>query len=165
MVDLVKQTDLIKSSFSKTKSGLQIGDHLLVCRNLYTHHGLYIGEHRVIHYAGLADGLRKDIVKIDTLEDFIGEMGKSGLTICPHPQRQFSAQDSVLRAKGCLGEDKYNVIFNNCEHFVNWCIEGENYSPQVVNTVKTTTIGAIAGVVLGIVGVVLVKALNNNKSS
>lgn len=155
--------DLIKSLFSKTRSGLQIGDHLLVCRNLYTHYGLYIGNHQVIHYAGLANGLGTEPVKIDTLEDFIGEMGKNGLTICPHLQRKFSAEDSVLRAKKRLGEDKYNVIFNNCEHFVNWCIEGENYSPQVANTVKNTTVGAIAGVVLGMLGVAVVKALSNKE--
>ena len=37
----------------------------------------------------------------------------------------------MSRALSRLGEDKYNVVWNNCEHFANWCIEDEQSSPQV----------------------------------
>lgn len=32
--------------------------HLVTPRALYTHHGIYVGNGRVIHYAGLTYGLR-----------------------------------------------------------------------------------------------------------
>jgi Lecithin retinol acyltransferase len=33
--------------------------HLVTPRTLYNHHGIYVGNGRVIHYAGLAHGLRR----------------------------------------------------------------------------------------------------------
>ena len=34
-----------------------------------------------------------------------------------------------------LPERKYNIIFNNCEHFATWCLTGVGYSQQVKNFV------------------------------
>ncbi|SEM38990.1 Lecithin retinol acyltransferase [Butyrivibrio sp. ob235] len=43
----------------------------------------------------------------------------------------YSAQETVERAKSRLGEDKYNLAFNNCEHFALWCKTGIKESSQV----------------------------------
>ena len=43
----------------------------------------------------------------------------------------YNAQERVKRARSRLGEDEYNVVFNNCEHFVNWCFDGFGSSAQV----------------------------------
>lgn len=45
--------------------------------------------------------------------------------------RVFGPARSVARARSRLGESRYSLVFNNCEHFVNWCIEGESRSQQV----------------------------------
>jgi hypothetical protein len=37
----------------------------------------------------------------------------------------------VHRARARLGEDRYNVLTNNCEHFCEWCVRGEPRSDQV----------------------------------
>jgi hypothetical protein len=37
----------------------------------------------------------------------------------------------VHRARARLGEDRYNVLTNNCEHFCEWCVQGEPRSHQV----------------------------------
>ncbi len=37
----------------------------------------------------------------------------------------------VQRAESRLGERKYNMLFNNCEHFANWCKTGISDSKQV----------------------------------
>src|SRR5262245_59687729 len=42
--------------------------HLVTPRALYTHHGIYVGNGRVIHYAGLAHGLRRGPVEEVSLE-------------------------------------------------------------------------------------------------
>ncbi|WP_429195258.1 lecithin retinol acyltransferase family protein, partial [Aeromonas veronii] len=39
--------------------------------------------------------------------------------------------ESLARAHQRLGERAYNLQFNNCEHFVTWCIQGVHHSEQV----------------------------------
>lgn len=43
----------------------------------------------------------------------------------------YSPKETVERAKSRLGEDKYNLAFNNCEHFAVWCKTGLKESSQV----------------------------------
>ena len=48
----------------------------------------------------------------------------------------YSPEETVKRAESQLGkgeerEDKYNIIFNNCEHFALWCKTGVKKSSQV----------------------------------
>ena len=43
----------------------------------------------------------------------------------------FSAEETIRRAKERLGEEKYNLVTNNCEHFAMWCKTGESVSGQV----------------------------------
>ena len=40
-------------------------------------------------------------------------------------------RDRVERAESRLGEHKYNLLFNNCEHFASWCKTGVSESQQV----------------------------------
>jgi hypothetical protein len=37
----------------------------------------------------------------------------------------------VLRARSRLGERRYDLLNNNCEHFCNWCLLGESRSQQI----------------------------------
>jgi hypothetical protein len=37
----------------------------------------------------------------------------------------------VRRARLRLGEDRYDLLTNNCEHFCEWCIRGVSRSHQV----------------------------------
>lgn len=107
---------------------LKLGDHLVSPRTLYYHHGLYVGGNKVIHYAGLANGIQSGPVKISTLEEFLAghpcELRK-------YEERKYSRREAVARARARLGEDLYNPAFNNCEHFVEWCITGKYKSQQV----------------------------------
>jgi len=43
----------------------------------------------------------------------------------------FSPEETIRRAKSRLGEDKYSLVFNNCEHFAIWCKTGISESHQV----------------------------------
>lgn len=115
---------------------MNIGDHLVTPRTGYTHHGLYIGDDQVIHYAGFTSGLSKGKISVTSLTEFCN--GRS-FRVKEHPSREYGAKKSVKRAYSRLGEDWYNVLINNCEHFVNWCIEGRHSSSQV-----NTAIAALA---------------------
>lgn len=43
----------------------------------------------------------------------------------------YSPEETVKRALGRLGENKYSLAFNNCEHFAIWCKTGISESHQV----------------------------------
>jgi cell wall-associated NlpC family hydrolase len=51
---------------------MQPGDHLVSLRLGYTHHGLYLGDGRVIHYSGFSDGWTSGAIEIVSLSDFEG---------------------------------------------------------------------------------------------
>ncbi|STQ85615.1 hypothetical protein LS73_004105 [Helicobacter muridarum] len=127
------------------------GCHLVVDKGLYKHHGIYAGEGKVIHYAGFTecDNILGDVLALGqkscicetSLEVFMQE---NKCEIRYHKNSPFEAKEIVQRARDRLGEDKYNLIFNNCEHFVNWCIYDKEFSTQVMGW------GAAAFIVIGI---------------
>lgn len=43
----------------------------------------------------------------------------------------FSPEETVARAESKLGCKKYNLFFNNCEHFAIWCKTGLHISEQI----------------------------------
>lgn len=102
--------------------------HLTTPRGLYTHHGLYVGQGRVIHYAGLARGLRRGPVEEISLEQFA--RGR-GVWVDGRRCARFDPEQAITRARARLGEDRYRVLSNNCEHFCEWCLHGQSRSRQV----------------------------------
>lgn len=106
------------------------GDHIYSPRTGYTHHGIYIGNGKVIHYSGFADGMKSGDICIATLEEF---GNGNSIKVLERPFRVFNHSETVDRAYSRLGEDAYSLLFNNCEHFVNWCINGMHESKQVNN--------------------------------
>lgn len=141
---------------------LKIGDHIFVDRSvigvkLYEHHGIYVGDDMVVHYNGLARGIvlekscfeeilsnvvpldKRNIAKVEmtSLEEFAsGDV----LQVKKHANAPFSGQEVALRAKERIGEQKYNLIINNCEHFCNECVFGEHVSEQVQNVKQNSAI-------------------------
>ena len=107
---------------------MQIGDHLVVPRLCYTHHGLYVGDGSVIHYSGLARDTASGVVELIDLASFADG---DEIHVRDYAQRKYARQESVDRARSRLGENAYNVLLNNCEHFVSWCITGSHSSRQV----------------------------------
>lgn len=107
---------------------LPIGAHLVTPRRHYTHHGIYIGNGRVVHYAGLARSWRPGPVEEVSLEEFAGGQSVSVLAEARGP---FTPTEVVARARSRLGENLYRLISNNCEHFCEWCLSGHARSAQV----------------------------------
>lgn len=107
---------------------MQRGDHLITSRGIYTHHGLYVGNGKVVHYAGLSQGFKKDGIELTGLDNF--EQGSKS-HIENHLVCLYNAEERVARARSKIGVNSYNVMFNNCEHFVNWCFDGYKSSSQV----------------------------------
>lgn len=105
-----------------------VGAHLVTPRRGYAHHGIYIGRGHVVHYAGLSRGLRPGPVEEVTLSQFARG---SAVWVRAEEARCLDREEVVRRARLRLGENRYRVLTNNCEHFCEWCIRGEPRSYQV----------------------------------
>jgi len=117
----------------------ELGDHLISSRVAYTHHGIYVGDNKVIHYSGLADGLTAGPIEITTLKAFAA--GKK-IRVRAYPESPYHGEVAVERARSRLNENRYDLQANNCEHFCTWVRTGDHISRQV-QTVEATG-GAIA---------------------
>jgi len=49
----------------------------------------------------------------------------------PHTAPRFAWPEVIRRARSRLGEDRYGLLQNNCEHFCEWCVQGVPRSRQV----------------------------------
>lgn len=105
---------------------MSVGDMLVTQRSGYTHHGVDIGNGRVIHYSGFANGFEGGKIELTSMWRF--RAGRRLVRIKPESR---SGSHPVLRGLTRLGEDEYNLIANNCEHFAEWCANGVHRSHQV----------------------------------
>ncbi len=107
---------------------LPLGAHLLTPRRGYTHHGIYVGNGRVVHYAGLVRSRVWGPVEEVSLDVFAD--GRS-LFVKTSVAALYPAEAIVERARSRIGEDSYRITTNNCEHFCEWVLRGESRSEQV----------------------------------
>ena len=121
---------------------LILGSHIAVSRGFYTHHGIYIGGDKVVHYSGFAQAFKKGAVQETSIVDFLGDEDKFKIINYPQSQAVYDPSEVATRAINRIGEDDYNVIFNNCEHFACWCVTG-NYRCDQVNSVMRQTSSAL----------------------
>ena len=121
-----------------------LGSHLIVKHFGYSHHGIYAGKGRVIHYSGFAHLFKKRPIEITTLEKFAH--GKT-IHIRQYEQPKFKGRHVVRRMRSRMHENNYHLIINNCEHLCSWAITGIESSPQVVKMMnRLTTIGYISSI-------------------
>ena len=135
---------------------LRAGDVIGVSRGTYEHYAIYADHGRVIHYAGDSDDLKGKIsiheapfeeflksstdyfvvsfegrhpVKIHALTKFIS----GGCFDCCNIKwkEKYSPEKTLERAYSRIGESKYSILSNNCEHFAMWCKTGSAESTQV----------------------------------
>ena len=123
--------------------GLAAGTRLVVSRRGYLHYGIYVGKGRVIHYAGLFLYPRGCVEEV-ALEDFADGRPVSVGSV----PEWWCAEDIVRRARSRLGECRYDLLSNNCEHFCNWCELGEARSTQVEALKKPAYLVVLVAVAL-----------------
>ncbi|KAF0653494.1 NC domain-containing protein [Cyanobium sp. Copco_Reservoir_LC18] len=113
-------------------------DHLQAPRQhgLFLHHGIDLGDGTVAHYLEGREILRSP------LQEFSRGEPVSAVT---YPEGACSPVGVTLRrAMGRIGEQRYNLLFNNCEHFAHWCKTGRHRSAQVEDWLHTGSLGALA---------------------
>lgn len=105
-----------------------LGSHLVTPRRGFAHHGIYVGGGNVVHYKSLVSHLYRLPVEEVSPASFA-----RGRTIWVRAQREprFDRTEVTRRARSRLGEDRYRILSNNCEHFCEWCLRSEHRSYPV----------------------------------
>jgi hypothetical protein len=92
----------------------------------YEHHGIDCGDGTVIHYY---KGGQVATIARTSMETFA-----RGNPVYVKSQPVSYVPDVVIeRAESRLGEQQYELLTNNCEHFASWCKTGRNESQQLVD--------------------------------
>ena len=102
--------------------------HLVTVRCGYTHHGIYTGDDKVVHYAGLSRSYASGPVEETTIGSFAGNRR---VWVRPHANPRFDPHEIIERARSRLGESCYRMLSNNCEHLCEWCVQGVSRSWQI----------------------------------
>jgi hypothetical protein len=105
-----------------------LGSHLVTSRRGYLHHGIYVDARKVVHYSGLGAALHRGAVEEVSLAHFA--CGQH-VWVRSDSTSDFDVQEVICRARSRLGEDRYRLLTNNCEHFCEWCLHGKPRSLQI----------------------------------
>ncbi|MEL6384452.1 MAG: lecithin retinol acyltransferase family protein [Cyanobacteria bacterium J06626_18] len=108
---------------------MALGDQVYAMRELagipgvYEHHGIDCGDHTIIHYykEGTATVTRTPRTTF----------ARGGRIFIKYQAVSFLPQIVVQRAVSRLGEQRYDLLTNNCEHFATWCKTGRQESEQL----------------------------------
>lgn len=112
--------------------------------SFYYHYGIYVDDDHVIAF-GLPDNSNvppDEIAVLSTPIDVFlaGGMLEVGVPGLHESLKNRSAKQVVAYAEAAIGRKGYNILHNNCEHFMNECLCGErssNFLNQVRSEVDT----------------------------
>jgi len=98
----------------------------------YRHYGIDIGDGTAVHFRGDRFLIQKTAwIQRTSIQKFL-----DGGELCVEEgvNYAFSRDEVVRMALSQVGGNfgGYNFIFNNCEHFANWCATGKRFSKQVL---------------------------------
>ena len=98
------QTNVERQIESRSESSsidLPIGAHLVTQRRGYEHHGIYVGNGRVVHYAGFATSTQRGPVEEVELARFTAG---HPLSIRATPRARYIGDEAVRRARSRLAK-------------------------------------------------------------
>ncbi|KWK72266.1 hydrolase [Burkholderia ubonensis] len=121
-----------------TEPCIEAGAHLVSERDGYAHHGIYAGDGLVIHYGGFHHSARRCPVECIPLHRFAA---REDIRVQAEPDAVYTGMAVVERARLRVGEDRYRLLKNNCEHFCSWCVRGAGHSEQVCRGLRSPWIG------------------------
>jgi hypothetical protein len=82
----------------------------------------------VVHYRSLVRNFCRGPVEEVSLACFAQ---KRPIWVRGNSAARFDSIEVMRRARSRLGEDRYRLLSNNCEHFCEWCLRDEHRSYQV----------------------------------
>ena len=108
------------------------GDIIRTKVQFYYHYGIFVSQEQVIQFGLPNDPLQMaDTIRVLTSDVYTFLQG--GELEVAEPDRterkaMYSPTEIVERATQRLGQDGYDILHNNCEHFVNECAFGKHES-------------------------------------
>ena len=112
------------------------GDIIRVKLGSVYHYGIFVSEDEVIAF-GLpptAENLKhQQDIKVLATDIYVfscGNMVEAAQLTLKEKLRRHNPDKTVSAARARIGEGGYNLIHNNCEHFVNEVVFGEKISEQ-----------------------------------
>ena len=113
----------------------QRGDVIRVKMAFYHHYGIFVSPDRVIQF-GLPEDVTRPAEQVRVLATDVYRFLNGGTVEVCCPDRlerktMRSADEIVALAESRIGEDGYDILENNCEHFVNECAFGRKVSTAV----------------------------------
>ena len=111
------------------------GDHIRVKTDQLYHHGIYLGDEEVIQFGGpfdmFADPKSIVVEKVNIEQFLIGGFLEVKEFDRKERKNKRTPDEIVNTAVSMIGTGGYDILRNNCEHFVNYCIFGEKKSSQI----------------------------------
>ncbi|XP_051901137.1 phospholipase A and acyltransferase 3-like [Pristis pectinata] len=142
----------------------QPGDLIEIFKGMYSHWAIYIGDGEVIHLT--SDGASADVsvrfsssaktavVKREPFDTVVGS-NDWHINNSDGKRKPLPSDDIIKKAKAMVGQKVcYNVIKQNCEHFVNSLRYGESVSDQAT---AVTSVASIFACAIAIVAAVLLR--------
>lgn len=104
------------------------GDLIRTRVRFYYHYGIYVDDRHVIQF-GLPDntGIPNEEIRVlgtDVRTFLAGGIVETGTPDREERRNMRTPDEIVRRAQSRLGETGYNILHNNCEHFVYDCAFG-----------------------------------------
>lgn len=113
------------------------GDMVRVKIGFIYHYGVFVSEHEVVQFGHphrdlSAANPKKDIrvFKSSAAEFAAGGMIERAEMSLLERLKRHSRGKTVALARARIGENGYDILHNNCEHFANWCVFGKNVCSQ-----------------------------------
>lgn len=105
------------------------GDMIRTKVSFYHHYGIFVSEDQVIQF-GLPDDPLREAEQIKVLSTDMRTFLQGGELEVAQMDRaerksMYSPEKIVERAQQRLGQGGYDILHNNCEHFVNDCVFGQ----------------------------------------
>ena len=121
----------------------KMGDIIRVSigKNMH-HYGIYVSDSEVIQYGNgndIFNSKENVVVNVTTIDSFLnGKFLEVREYSFLEKLKKNSKEKIIDLAKSRIGEAKYDILNNNCEHFVNECVfnkheslEAEKYSENL----------------------------------
>ncbi|KAH9496474.1 Phospholipase A and acyltransferase 3 [Bulinus truncatus] len=141
------------------------GDRIEIKRNFYSHWALYIGDDKVIHLRGVGNapvnstsnnifsvsGVKFDKaeVAIDVIWDVIRDDEAYVNNSRDSTWTPLDEAKIISEALKHVGRVKYNIMFANCENFVNWCRYRQWFSDQADDVITGLALGTTLALAAG----------------
>ena len=117
----------------------EYGNMIRVHAGSIYHYGIYVSDDEIIQF-GLAPIARPNMkdcdveVCVSNIDTFLcGNFLEVGEPEKKDQKKLRSPDAIVFEARSRIGEKNYNILYNNCEHFVYRCVLGEHYCSQTEN--------------------------------